>query len=413
MDRRAGWLAVASLMLLCPVALAQADDQARLLARRAAEADAFRKLAEIVYGLRIDDHRLVGDLADDAQEIRAELDQTIRGVRFGEPSFQADGGCEIPAELSVTQVITSLRNALERSAATPEDRGAPDELERRLKRHVIRVVGRGVGPANLPRGPDGKPRSSGAPGDPPENWRRISPEGRFGAIEAARRDAQRRLAERLMGLRVSAESTVRFRTLEDSRLATELHAEMRGARETSVLLRPDALIAEVTLRIPGDEVAASLRHMTSLTPAEAEHAARAAAGWEFVATGQGVPNPRFLREYIETAAPETPAWALGSLEAHGVGADDALATPQGKLRAMRAAEASARRALMEKISALRGRRGTIDELQARHENLTPRLERLVADAAVETALSDDGASARITIPGMAVWGVLKDEAIAD
>ena len=76
------------------------QSQAKLLARRAAEADCYRKLAETVYGIQIDSETFVLDFVAESDEIRSAVDAFITGVRLGTPRYFDDGTCEIDAELS-------------------------------------------------------------------------------------------------------------------------------------------------------------------------------------------------------------------------------------------------------------------------------------------------------------------------
>src|SRR6476646_4447712 len=73
-----------------------ADAQNKLLSKRAAEADAYRKLAEAVKGLQITSDTYVKDFVAESDEIRSELDQFIKGVRLGKPRWFEDLSCEVP-----------------------------------------------------------------------------------------------------------------------------------------------------------------------------------------------------------------------------------------------------------------------------------------------------------------------------
>ena len=71
-------------------AVAQVDvsqAQKKALSRRAAEADAYRKLAETVRGLQITSETYVRDFIAESDVIRAEMDEFIRGVRLGKPKL--------------------------------------------------------------------------------------------------------------------------------------------------------------------------------------------------------------------------------------------------------------------------------------------------------------------------------------
>ncbi|MFQ5411575.1 MAG: hypothetical protein ACE5EC_04735, partial [Phycisphaerae bacterium] len=63
------------------------DHQNKLLSKRAAEADAYRKLAETVNGLQLTSNTYVRDFVTESDEIRTEVDTFIRGIRLGKPKW--------------------------------------------------------------------------------------------------------------------------------------------------------------------------------------------------------------------------------------------------------------------------------------------------------------------------------------
>jgi hypothetical protein len=80
-------------LLACRSAVAQdiTAEQQKLLARRAAEADAYRKLAQIVYGIQLNERTYVQDFVCESDEIRGEVGYLHKGVRLGQPIFYDDG----------------------------------------------------------------------------------------------------------------------------------------------------------------------------------------------------------------------------------------------------------------------------------------------------------------------------------
>ena len=67
------------------------DAQNKLLAKRAAEADCYRKLAEAVYGIRINSETYVRDFVTENDEIRGAVNAIVKGVRLGKPRYYEDG----------------------------------------------------------------------------------------------------------------------------------------------------------------------------------------------------------------------------------------------------------------------------------------------------------------------------------
>src|SRR5690606_34739796 len=88
-------------------------------------------------------------------------------------------------------------------------------IEQRLEKKVIQVVGMGAPREDLPPDlPEGVAEQLGGPPAPPEApipdiWRTMPAQARLMAVRAARVDAQRKLVERIIGLRVTSDTTVR------------------------------------------------------------------------------------------------------------------------------------------------------------------------------------------------------------
>ncbi|MEK7757928.1 MAG: hypothetical protein AAB385_12020, partial [Planctomycetota bacterium] len=85
------------------------DAQNKLLAKRAAEADCYRKLAECVYGVKITSDTYVRDFITESDQIRAGVDTFIKGIRLGQPRYFDDGVCEVDGEVTVAKLITTIK----------------------------------------------------------------------------------------------------------------------------------------------------------------------------------------------------------------------------------------------------------------------------------------------------------------
>lgn len=99
MTRITRWFAAAVIVAAAVPVQAQvdtADAKKKLLSKRAAEADAYRKLAECIKGLEINSTTYVKDFVAESDEIRTSMDDFIRGVRLGEAKWHSDMSCEVP-----------------------------------------------------------------------------------------------------------------------------------------------------------------------------------------------------------------------------------------------------------------------------------------------------------------------------
>lgn len=410
-------------MLLAPAQDAS-PEQARLLSKRAATADAYRKLAEIVYGLQINERTYVRDFATESDDIRSEVDSFIKGIRLGDPTYFEDGTCEIPAEVTVAKVVETLRAAHDRYYKGDDIKTADlESVTRRIEKNVIRVIGTGVPRPDLPPdlplgvmdvlGPE--PASPGAQPPVPSVWERVGPQARLMALRAARVDALRKLAERIKGLRLTARTQVRDFIAESDEITAQMDAFLKGAEEVRSYLHHDELIAEVTMRVPTEQVIATIKELHSryykgddVKGHNIEDVVRSVVKREFEATGEGIPPPPYLRRYNETAAVPLPDWTMGPLEATGEGTDPALDTPQGRLKAARAAELDAKRKLADRIASLEVQPGmTVRDFVARNEDIRGLVDAVLVTALVtKTEISASAARVTVAVPGMQVWEII-------
>ncbi|MFH1747748.1 MAG: hypothetical protein ABIG44_11990 [Planctomycetota bacterium] len=424
--RTAGFIILATLWLL-PAVCAQSVDaeQQKLLAERAAQADAYRKLAEAVYGLQINSRTYVQDFVTESDDIRADVDTIVKGVRLGAPHWYADGSCEVPAEVTVAKVVEALRTA--HSQHYRGDNITTSDFEAmttRINKNVIKVIGMGAPRPDLPPGlPAGVIELLGpAPGGHqppiPEIWHRIGAQARLSAKRAAELDAYRHLAERIKGLRLTSQTTVRDFVMESDTIMTEMNEFLKGAQEKVCYYHHDELIAECVFVVPTEQVVSTVKKLHSryyrgddIKSVDIENVVRTVVKRDFEATGLGIPNPRFIRQHIQTGQLNMPEWSLRTLEIEGQGSDPAMDSPQGKLRAARVAEMNARRRLAEQIAGLPIQADTyVRDLVTQHEHIAVLVDSVVVDAfVVKTSFTTDAALVTIVLPGARVWDIVNDE----
>lgn len=409
-------------------ATAQDAEKAKLLAKRAAEADAYRKLAEAVYGLQLNARTYVKDFVTENDEIRSDVDQFIKGVRLGNPTFYEDGSAEVPAEVTVAKVVETLREAHSRHYKGNDVKTEDfTSITQRIDKQVIKVIGMGAPRIDIP--PDLPQAAVEALGPAPEApkgdavavpdiWKKIGPQARMMAIRAAHVDAQRRLAERIKGLRLNARTQVRDFVTESDVITTELNATLVGAQEVGrPYLHHDELIAEVTLRVPTEQVITTIKELHTrhykgddVKGTDIENIVKTVIKKDFEATGMGVPPKDMIEKYERTAKVDYPDWVTGGVEAEGTGTDPEFSTPQGRLKAARAAEMDARRKLAERIAGLRiDAQTTVKDFSTQHDEVRSVVDAVIVDAeVVSTKFGDDSATVVVRLPGMRVWSTFSD-----
>lgn len=424
---------VLSLCIL-PAALAQNaidDAQKKLLAKRAAEADAYRKLAEAIKGVQINSETYVRDFVAEHDEIRAGLDTFIRGVRLGQPRYYADGSAEVPAEVTVArlvEVLTELHTRVYKDGCGKCRVKVKDiqTIEQRLEKKVIQVVGMGAPREDLPPDlPEGVAEQLGGPPAPPEApipdiWRTMPAQARLMAVRAARVDAQRKLVERIIGLRVTSDTTVRDFVAEHDTINTVAAGTLVGFSEKQIYYHHDEPIVEVTLEVPVESVITTIKELHQRTiqgdrvkGSDIQQLCQSIKTQVFEATGTGVPPQRLLQVYNQKLSAEQrlPAWAMAPITVRGQGVppEDKVGTPQGKLLAARAAEMDAKRKLAEHVFGLQLHSSTtVRDFVTEHDEIRSSVNAVLVGAAVErTTFKEDGtAEVVVSLPGLQVWEVL-------
>lgn len=403
--------------------------QKKLLAKRSAEADAYRKLAETIRGLQINSETHVRDFVTESDQIRAGLDAFIRGVRLGQPRWFDDLSCEVPAEVTVAKVVETLKEIHERHYKGSKIKSKDfEEITRHVEKSVIRVVGMGAPREDLPPDlPEGVVEQLGGPPIPaeppvPDLWRQIGPRGRLMAIRAAHVDAMRKMLERIVGLRINSETQVRDFVAESDTIHTVASGTLLGATEISTYLHADEPIAEVTVEVPVESVISFIRELSSksiqgdrIKGSDITEITRSISTQKFQATGMGIPPPDVMRRFntlVKDPADRLPPWAAQPIRAtgNGVAPAEKAGTPQGKLLAARAAELDAKRQLAEQVSGLRiGSSTTVKDFITQHDEIRAQVDAVLLGAAVEkTSFDGDTASVVVVLPGMAVWDVVHD-----
>ena len=418
----------AAVGILGSAAWVQAQDAAteaqnKLLAKRAAEADCYRKLAEQVYGLRLTSTTYVRDFVTESDEIRTAVDEFVRGVRLGPPRYYDDGTCEIDGEVTVAKLVTSLKKI-----HTAHYKGDIihttdfEKIKETVKTDVIRATGAGAPrpdlPPELPEGTEGAitplPAGYTAAMHVPPIWKSTGPQARLMAVRAAELDAMRHLLERIKGLRLNSNTLVRDFVTEVDEIRTHADGIVIGASRLSTYLHHDELIAEVTMEVPIEKVITRIKEFHSahykgnkVTTTDITNVKKSVKRDRVMATGMGVPPPRFLSQ-AKSAGVQMPAWMGERITATGQATDPDINTAQGKLRAARAAELDAMRKLAEQIYGLEiSSATTVRDFVTESDEIAGQVQAVLAGVVpAEPSFSGDMATVTVSMPAAEVWSVV-------
>ncbi len=410
-------------------AAAQADDakkaQNKLLAKRAAEADAYRKLAETIKGLHITSSTYVKDFVTESDIIQSELDTFIRGVRLGEPKWYEDLSCEVPAEVTVAKVIQQLKEIHTRHYHGDQIKGTDfEQMKEFIKKDVIKAVGMGAPrpdlPPDLPEGVEEQLSQGLTLPEPPipDLWIKMGPQARLMAKRAAELDAMRRLLERIKGLRINSNTLVKDFVAEWDTIETEARGYLIGAHEVRTYYHHDEPIVEVTYSVPTEQVIETIKELHTrhyqgdrVSGTDIVNLKQQIKVKDFEATGMGVPKPEYVKVAAETTKVSIPDWASNRITAAGQGTDPAIETPQGKLKAARAAELDAKRRLAEQVMGLRVTSDTlVRDFVTEYDQITSQVDAVLIGAMVDRTEWGDGmARVTVSLPGMEVWSVIHQQ----
>ncbi len=202
---------------------AELTAQQRLMAKRAAKADALRNLAEMVYGVQINSKTKVKDFITESDTIRARLATVIQGAREVDYVQKPDGTAEVTVEITLGRVedILGRRLLYDGQVFTATGYGAPSGGEPAQAyeppppapvNDVVRAKGNGVEPSD--------PSMSRA-------------EKALLGKRAAKIDALRNLLEEVYGVRIKSNTTVRDFVTERDEMKARVNAFVQGARVVS------------------------------------------------------------------------------------------------------------------------------------------------------------------------------------
>jgi hypothetical protein len=217
----------------------KAGPRERLKATRAAEIDADRLLAERIYGLQVDSETTVQDLTAGDDKIAGAVSATLVGsITTEAPEYLPDGRVQVVRAVKIREVIDTLNRVIkgkrldDGSFVTTSDN---TKANRSTNDKVIDVMGNAALPGS-------------------EGQQKIM------AKRAAEMDAYRRLAGRMMGVKIDGKTTVRDFALEHDEILASLSQVLKAATPTGVKYNKSDGSCEVTMEIKTSDIIRTTRH---------------------------------------------------------------------------------------------------------------------------------------------------------
>lgn len=434
-------IAVPMMSLACLVAFAGAllaqplsPGQDKLMAKRAAQVDAYRKLTEEIKGIQINSTTYVRDFIAESDQINSAFSEFIKGLKVdGQPRYMPDGTCEVDVKVTLQQVMQCLKRINLDYPDPKRTRMSFDQMGQYTKKTVFTATGVGLPPSQkpesmAPKGADLK--TAGIPG-----WENVTPQGRLLAERAALTDARRNLAETVKGLKVTGNTYVRDFVVLNDQIQTSLNTFISGIKEVSPYrYMPDG-ICEVDVEVTIQDVIKQLNTLrthyhTGFPPQCVFHDVtfEKIIDWGppkvIKATGNGaVPAKGYMRKAAGSSAstgelqPALPAWASQSAHATGTGVPREGETgTAARLNTERAAEAVARRNLVEKVYGVRiDATTTVRDYITVNDTVKTQVEQFLAGARIvgEPRVMPDGSiEVEIEVPLDGLWQIVSSTTLA-
>ena len=227
----------------------KAGPRERLKATRAAELDADRLLAERIYGLQVDSETTVQDLAAGDDKIAGAVSATLVGsITTEAPEYLPDGRVQVVRAVKIREVIDTLNRVIkgkrleDGSLVTTSDN---TKTNRTTNDKIIDVMGNAALPGS-------------------EGHQKIM------AKRAAEMDAYRRLAGRMMGVKIDGNTTVRDFALEHDEILASLSQVLKAATPTAVKFNKSDGSCAVTMEIKTQDIIRTTRRFLKGTTTKTE-----------------------------------------------------------------------------------------------------------------------------------------------
>lgn len=369
--------------------------QTKLMAKRAAQVDAYRKLAEEIKGIHIDASTTVRDFVGQNDQANTALDAFVKGLKVaGPPRYMPDGTCEVDVQVTLKQVMQAMKRI---HMEYPDGKTYTfDRMGEYTKKTVYTATGEGLPPGSGAQAPAREGVSYKTAGI--QGWENVTPQGRLLAERGALTDARRNLAETVKGLRITGNTYVRNFVTESDQVQTSLNTFIAGIKKSGPYRYLPGGLCEVDVEVKIQDVIKELtrmrQHYIAGFPPHSVYRDvefEKIVGWGqpkiIRATGNAAVPARGYREGQNRPVAPGPSAARLSSTGSTIRALGTGVPRQGeegtiaRLNAERAAEADARRNLAEKVYGVRiDARTTVRDYVTVNDRVKAEVDRYMAAA---------------------------------
>jgi hypothetical protein len=257
------------------------------MAIRVAQLDAYRALAERVYGFRISSGATVYDFMLESDEIRNSVQELLKGaVEIEVPEYTDDGIVQVVYGITLEDVAKII-DANVKSIESRKISELAAEVTKTLvtEKKLIEALGNGALPGS-------------------KGLRMIR------AKRAAEMDAYRKMVERFAGVRVSSESSVRDFCIKNDKIQAAAAAFLKGLKPVAVEYLDDGT-CQVTMQLKIREIVETVETMADMAGVDVSEESVNSVNRDFndrtfTVVGTGAP------EAEETGAPQSIGAAVDS-----------------------------------------------------------------------------------------------------
>lgn len=264
------FLVVMLVALAVSVAFGAISPHQKLMAKRAAELDAYRNMAERVMGLKLSSDTTVLDFVTESDDIATSMDHFIKGLRLDDKqiAWYDDGTCEVAVEVTLSKVIKELKTSVDKYYKGGKwTEHTFDNINTYTKERVLTEYGSGavrentilVEPLTVPvvmelTNPRDKRMVL------PAIYKKYPARNRLMAKRIATVDAYRKLIERIYGQRITSKTTVLDydNNLSSDQIRAMLVNELKGMKVDEVRYQSDGIV-EVQASLTLKQVVKTLR----------------------------------------------------------------------------------------------------------------------------------------------------------
>lgn len=262
MTGKSRFLGLMVVLMVVPTVFGAISPHHKLMAKRAAELDAYRNMAERIMGLRITSESHVLDFVAESDKITTHMDHFIKGLRIddGKTTWYDDGTCEVAVEVTLSKVIKELKTTVDKYYKGGKwTEYTFESIKTYTTQRVLTEYGAGaVRESSDIAEPQDVPVVLEVidPGSTtimlPPIYKKYPAQKRLMAKRIAKVDAYRKLVERIYGLRISANTTVNDFdvNMSSDQIRGFLSHELKGMKLEEVRYQADGIVeAQVSLTL--------------------------------------------------------------------------------------------------------------------------------------------------------------------